>query len=365
MRFLCHMSNCCHQPKPPQQPEHKAGSCCGSKRRIDWLLWGSLAVVALAYGIHLLSLETWLAWAPLREFAHGVHELMTAMWWGIVAGIVAVGVMHQVPREAVMKAMGRSGSVAGIGRAVLAGVALDLCNHGILMVGMKLYERGATLGQVFAFLIASPWNSFSLTLILVALVGLPMTLLFILLSMLIALVSGILVEKFIAPPKQEAIDASAVPPSWGEVWQGIRASFPKKSRMLPVLLCDGFKESRMVLRWVFFGVVLAAAIRAFIDPASFQEWFGPSVAGLFLTLAGATIIEVCSEGSTPIGADLVNRAGAPGNGFVFLMAGAATDYTEIMALKETTGRWSKALLLPAVTVPQILVIGYIVNTLGT
>jgi len=80
---------------------------------------------------------------------------------------------------------------------------------------------------------------------------------------------------------------------------------------------------------------------------------------------GATIIEVCSEGSTPIGADLVNRAGAPGNGFVFLMAGAATDYTEIMALKETTGRWGKALLLPAVTVPQILVIGYIVNVLGT
>jgi hypothetical protein len=47
------------------------------------------------------------------------------------------------------------------------------------------------------------------------------------------------------------------------------------------------------------------------------------------------------------------------------MAGAATDYTEIMSLKETTGRWSKALLLPAVTVPQILVIGYLVNTFGT
>ncbi len=117
----------------------------------------------------------------------------------------------------------------------------------------------------------------------------------------------------------------------------------------------------MILRWVLFGVVLAAAIRALVDPAAFQHWFGPSVAGLLLTLLGATIIEVCSEGSTPIGADLVNRAGAPGNGFVFLMAGASTDYTEIMSLKETTGGWAKALLLPAVTVPQILLLGYLLN----
>ncbi|HKK17324.1 MAG TPA: permease [Opitutales bacterium] len=357
------MSDCCqHEHKESPEPEER--NCCGSKTRIDWLLWGSLLVVALAYAIHFFRLESFLGWTPLMEFSHGAHELMTRMWWGVVAGIVAVGLMHQVPREAVMKVMGRSGSVSGIFRAVLGGVALDLCNHGILLVGMKLYERGATLGQVFAFLIASPWNSFSLTLILVALVGLPMTLLFILLSMLIALVTGILVEKVIHPPKRETVEASEDTLSWGEVWQRTRASFPNKSRLVPVVLRDGLSGSKMVLRWVFFGVVLASGIRALFDPQSFQEWFGPSVSGLFLTLAGATIIEVCSEGSTPIGADLVNRAGAPGNGFVFLMAGAATDYTEIMSLKETTGLWSKALLLPAVTVPQVLVVGYLVNLFG-
>ena len=62
------------------------------------------------------------------------------------------------------------------------------------------------------------------------------------------------------------------------------------------------------------------------------SWFGPTVSGLLLTLVAATIIEVCSEGSSPIAADLVTRGGAPGNGFAFLMSGAATDYTEIMVL---------------------------------
>lgn len=343
--------------------EPKESSCCGGRRRIDWLLWGSLTFVVIGCGLHFFQLESALPWEFLRDFVHGVNALMKKMWWGVLAGIVAVGVMHQVPREAVMKVMGRSGSITGILRAVLGGVALDLCNHGILMVGMKLHERGASLGQLFAFLIASPWNSFSLTLILVALIGLPMTLLFILLSMAIGVMTGLLVEKVFSPPRNE-IENNDEMLSWGEVWSRTKASFPKKSKLFSVLFTDGLKESRMVLRWVFFGVLLASLIRALFDPSTFQEWFGPSMSGLFLTLAGAAMIEVCSEGSTPIGADLVTRAGAPGNGFVFLMAGASTDYTEIVVLREATGRWAKALLLPAVTVPQVLVIGYLLNTFG-
>ncbi len=86
-------------------------------------------------------------------------------------GIVAVAVIGRLPRELVAAVLGRGGSVSGLCRAVAAGVALDLCNHGILMVGMSLYKRGASLGQTLAFLIASPWNSLSLTLILAALIG--------------------------------------------------------------------------------------------------------------------------------------------------------------------------------------------------
>ena len=66
------------------------------------------------------------------------------------------------PRELVAAVLSKGGTVSGLFRAVGAGVMLDLCNHGILMVGMGLYKRGASLGQTIAFLIASPWNSLSL-----------------------------------------------------------------------------------------------------------------------------------------------------------------------------------------------------------
>jgi hypothetical protein len=43
------------------------------------------------------------------------------------------------------------------------------------------------------------------------------------------------------------------------------------------------------------------------------------------------------------------------------MAGAATDYTEMLSLKSTTGRWICALILPILSVPQVLVLGMLLN----
>ena len=130
------------------------------------------------------------------------------------------------------------------------------------------------------------------------------------------------------------------------------------------MIQDGIVESRMVIRWILFGVLLAGLVRTFIDASSFQTYFGPTLMGLGLTLVAATIIEVCSEGSTPIAADILTRAHAPGNSFAFLMTGVATDYTEIMVLRDTTKSWKAALFLPLITVPQVILIAGLINVLS-
>jgi uncharacterized membrane protein YraQ (UPF0718 family) len=58
---------------------------------------------------------------------------------------------------------------------------------------------------------------------------------------------------------------------------------------------------------------------------------------------------------------LMNRAAAPGNSFTFLMAGVATDYTELMSIKDTTKSWKIALFLPLVAVPQVMLLGFVLN----
>ncbi len=339
-------------------------SCHSTKKKFDFLLWGSLTTVILFYLIYIFFLNEIKDIKPLFIFSESVFDLMNTIWWGLLIGIIMVGILAKIPREFVISMLGRSGGLNGIVRATLGGVLLDLCSHGILMVGAKLYERGASTGQVMAFLIASPWNSFSLTLILIALIGLKWTLLFIVLSMLIAIISGLIFEYFTSkgtlPANPNQIDLPKDFKFMAEAKKGL-----KETKFTPQLFQNmfwsGIKDSRIVVKWALFGVILAGLIRAFVSPEQFSTNFGPTLAGLGLTLVFATIIEVCSEGATPIAADLLTRAEAPGNSFAFLMTGIATDYTEIMVLRDTTKTWKIPLFLPLITVPQIIIISWVMN----
>jgi len=346
------------------QGDENAASCCApsQKRSIDWIMWVSGLFVVLAYSAHLILGEQLTGvWGVL---AHTGFEMMNAMWWGILIGALAVGALGRIPNAMVMSVLGRGGTKRGVVRATLAGLLLDLCNHGILMVAMGLYRKGASLGQVMAFMIASPWNSLTLTLILIGLIGLPWTLVFIVFSMVIAWISGVIFDRFeqtgVLPKNPHSVPHDDSFKLWPELKSHLKKSDWSLANLFSVFW-EGLKESKMVVRWVLFGVLMVAVVRAFFDPEQFGIWFGASMAGLMMTLLATTILEVCSEGSSPIAADLVTRAKAPGNGFVFLMAGASTDYTEIMSLKDTTKSWKIALFLPLVTVPQVLFLGYLMN----
>lgn len=365
----------CSRPKPSKP----APPCCETGQpkvsRPDYLLWISALIIALCYLGYLFAsgqpelfqkLPSWLI-----TMISGVYELINKMWWGLLMAVIFVGLLERIPRDLVISALGQGGTVKGIVRATAAGVLLDLCSHGILMVGTKLYERGASLGQLMAFLIASPWNSLSLTIILITLIGLGWTLAFVALSMLVGVVTGLLFDYLVARKKLPENPNSAVPENSLPIARQIILLIklvdysPRafSAKAIASLFRDGLRDSRMVFRWLFFGIVLATSIRAFMPLDTYQALFGPTVAGLFATLLAATIIEVCSEGSTPIAADLLTRAAAPGNGFTFLMAGVATDYTEVMVIRDTTKSWKIALFLPLLTLPQVLLIGWVLNQL--
>ena len=361
------MSSCCGTPKPVEPP-----SCCGGKpakkSKPDFLLWSTLILVTITYFLDLFIVADVIDTLPaLAQMSEAVRQLMNSMWIGLALGMLFVGLLGRVPREFVTSLLGKGDTLVGILRATFAGVLLDLCSHGILLVAMRLYQRGASLGQVMAFLIASPWNSLSLTVILIALIGWKWTLLFIVCSMLIGVISGLvfnyLIKHGVLPgnPNTIEIDGFEVWPEAKKRWQQTQLSVNWWLSML----WEGIKDSRMIVRWLLLGVLMAAAIRTFVPIDSFQTYFGATLAGLGMTLVIATILEICSEGSTPIAADLVTRAHAPGNGFAFLMTGVATDYTEIMSLRETTQSWKIALFLPLITVPQVILLSVVMNLAGT
>ena len=72
------------------------------------------------------------------------------------------------------------------------------------------------------------------------------------------------------------------------------------------------------------------------------------------------MIELLSQLPQLIAFEIFNKTAALGNPFIFLMAGVATDYTEIGLLWTNIGRRT-AIWLPVVTVPQILIFATLLN----
>ncbi|MCB1721971.1 MAG: permease [Rhodospirillales bacterium] len=345
------MNDCCHiATQETSRP-----------KRFDFIMFGALTIIILTLILNAFNLNI----PGLALFAKTQIELLKAMSWGVALGLLSVGLMNKIPRTYFTAILGKGDTFADILKAAIAGVILDLCNHGILVISGKLYERGLSIAQVLTFLIASPWNSLSLTFILIALIGLKWTLVFTLASMVIAVISGMI---YLALLKNGFLPAN---PHSEDVPEDFDIRADMKARLkgwrlswkwAGEILRDGWKDGQMIIRWILFGAVVAAAMRAFIPAETFTHWFGPSLLGLGITMIAATIIEVCSEGSAPIATEIMNTGGAPGNGFAFLMAGVSTDYTEILVVREFTKIWKIALSLPLITMPQIIVLGLIFNT---
>ena len=382
------MSNCSSSTNttaPETAQPAITGSCCGSKpaepfvssccgpssandschphNKVDWLFWGSaialLGSVLIALVGDAISLPTWIS-----TFAAAETELLSDMWIGMLLGVFFVGLMNLIPANMITSAFGESRGIGSILRAASAGIVLDLCNHGLLIIASKLYKSGVRYSQVLAFLIASPWNSLSLTVVMFALLGWQWTLTFIGLSFAVAVITGLVIEKLEAAGKIESNPHTAQTQQQEKI--SIKENIAKIRAgrgIFKTVFIDAVTESKVIMRWLLFGMLLAALIKTFVSGDAMQTWFGPTIIGLSLTIVAATIIEVCSEGLLPVAADLMTRAMAPGNAFAFLMAGVSTDYTEMMVLKETTGRWKMAFLLPIITLPQIIIMGVVLNNL--
>lgn len=344
-------TDCCNITHHDHNHDH-------SKR--DIIFNGSLVtIIGILFGYILFPQNEY-----LHTFAYTIIELFHTVWWGVLLGILFLGLMTKTPKEYFSVVLGQKDNLGGIVRATIAGLFLDLCNHGIILVAAKLYERGVSLAKVMAFMIASPWNSFSLTIILIALIGIKWTLIYTAGSIAIALTTG-LIYGLLTKAKQlpENPNKTDIPKGFSlrEDAKKRLKSFKLDKQFIKDVTLGSLTESKTLLRWLLLSVVITAAIRTFVPTEMFGEFFGPTFMGLLATLAVTTILEVCSEGSAPIASEILHRAKAPGNGFAFLMAGVSTDYTEIMIIREFSKSWWIAFSLPLITVPQILLLGWVMN----
>jgi uncharacterized membrane protein YraQ (UPF0718 family) len=272
---------------------------------------------------------------------------------------------YYVPREYISKILSRK-RPSTIFNAVFLGFLMSACSHGILALSMQLHKKGASGPAVVSFLLASPWANFTITVMLISLFGLK-GLFIIFAAIIVAINTGFIfmfLEKRGLIEKNENIvevpEGFSVLADFRERFKDYKFSLKNILTDLRGIFAGAFALSDIVLWWIILGMLIASLAGAYIPVHFFHNFMGPTLFGLLVTLTLATIIEVCSEGSSPLAFEIYRQTSALGNSFVFLMAGVATDYTEIGLLWTNVGKRT-AIWLPVIAVPQIIFLGYIFN----
>jgi hypothetical protein len=281
-------------------------------------------------------------------------------------GLLIGGVVdHFVPKAYIVKWLS-GGRKRVVLRSTVLGFLASSCSHGCLALSLELYRKGASIPAVVSFLLASPWASMSLTLLLLSLFGLN-GLVIVGLSLIVAWMTGLIFQQLDrrrlieSNPHTEGVDREV--DAWSDLARRVREyhwTTPQLTADVRGIWHGMLPLGRMVLGWVQLGLVMSAVLGTLVPHEAFARFLGPSVGGLFGTLLLATVIEVCSEGTAPLAFELYRHTGAFGNAFAFLMGGVITDYTELGAVWTTIGRRTVFWML-AVVLPMVAVIGMVLN----
>ncbi len=348
--------------------EKKYCPSCAVKAGIPWykeklFIVISIAIIFLIFGYFL---------DPEKRYFNAFIDYLELIWWAILIGFLIGGTIdYFIPRQYIEKYLSRHRKRTII-YSIVFGFLMSACSHGILAIAIELYKKGANTSSVIAFLLASPWANLPITILLFGFFGAKAAYI-VVSSLIIATITGLIYQRLerhgmveceqckLGEDKPVLTDFSIIK-DIKKRWKNYKFNAKNNIAALKGVGIGSWSLSKMVLWWLLIGMIMASFARAFIPQHLFEQYMGPTIIGLLVTLLFATIIEVCSEGSSPLAFEIFNKTGAFGNSFTFLMAGVATDYTEIGLIWHNIGR-KAALWLPIITVPQILILGFIFNVL--
>ena len=345
------------------EKEHKIKSCPGCDIKGGHRPWYKERLYIVGLITIVLLIISYLI-PQLNKLFDAFTDYLRLIWWAILLGLFIGGIIdYFVPREYVSKFLSTH-KKKSIFYAVIFGFLMSACSHGILAIAIQLYKKGASIPSVIAFLLASPWANLPITILLFGFFGVK-ALYLVVSAIIIAIITGFIYQLLNKKGKIEKNPHTVKIAKTFSIRKDFKKRFKKyklSAKDMTGVLRGTWALAKMVVWWILIGMILAAFARAFVPHEFFMKYMGPTLLGLVVTLVFATIIEVCSEGSSVLAFEIFNQTKAFGNSFTFLMAGVATDYTEIGLIWHNIGR-KTALWLPVITVPQILILGYLFNIL--
>jgi len=269
----------------------------------------------------------------LMSFYHYCIEVIPAVFIGFLLS----GMIYElIPTAWVNRYLGKKG-IWPILASTFVGALLPICCWGSLPVAVSFYKKGAKLGPVLAFLIATPATSISALLVTYRLLGLNFTVYIFFGVMFMGIVSGLVGNKLKFTPR--FVQTEGCPHCEEQV---ILGEPHKHGRTPGKIIFDVLKYSFWEMPKelgveIFIGLLLAAFVASFL-PIGFliknylYGWFGYVFSVVF-----GLIMYICSTASVPLVDALIKQGMGIGAGLVLLLIGPITSYGTILVLRKEFG----------------------------
>jgi len=277
----------------------------------------------------------------------------------LAIGFLLSGLIHEfVPLQWVERRLGEGG-IKPILYSTIVGTILPICCFGSLPVAVSLRQKGARLGPVLAFLVATPATSITALLVTYGFLGLKFTVFIFLAVIVMGLVMGFVgnkVEgkaKVLVPPVQQALD-----PVCGmnvEVGKAAKTEYGGETYYFCCSHCQQAFEDSPEEYMGAYSRNIAHRVKhvfryAFVDMV---KEIGPE---LLLGLALAALV-ICSTASVPLVHAFVSQGMNIGAGMLLLLVGPITSWGTMLVLRKEFGGKILAIYLAVVCVMS-LALGY-------
>jgi len=288
----------------------------------------------------------------------------------LAIGFFLSGLIHEfVPTGLVERHLGGKG-IKPLLYSTLAGTALPICCLGSLPVAVSLHQKGARLGPVLAFLVATPATSITALLVCYALLGIRFAAFIFFAVILMGLVIGVIGNFIRFEPRGRAGEVATDPVCGMSVdrVKGLTTEYGGKS----YYFCSPHCQTTFVteadryaiegettrnikgglvsaLRFGFvdmvkeigpellLGLALAALVAAITPVGKFVGSYLSGGLGYLFSLAFGLVMYICSTASVPLVHAFVSQGMNIGAGMVLLLVGPVTSWGTILVLRKEFG----------------------------
>lgn len=288
----------------------------------------------------------------LPQFFHVFIHYTEEIWWTLAIGFFLSGLFHQfIPTSFVEKHLGKKG-FKSVFVSSIVGVILPVCCIGALPIAITLKRKGASLGSILAFMVATPATSISALLVCLKLLGAVFTLIIFFGVIFMGMVMGFVANgiKYNYKPQEDELrdccHDSSQPLGVDDV--------PNATKLKNALKFAFITLPKEIGLEVIVGIALASFITVF-EPIQhlIHEYLVGAVGYVFVLFIGL-LTYVCSTASVPMADAFIQSGMSYGQALCYLLVGPITSYGTILVIKKDFGMHVLALYLSIICVLSLI-----------